>query len=45
MKKWESEKHKNWGMPAEGPKDHVATDGSLLGTTEKWRASWIMMKN
>ena len=28
----ESEKHKNWSMPAEGFKDHVATDGSLLGT-------------
>ena len=32
MKKWECEKHKkSWCMPAEGFKDHVATDGSLLG--------------
>ena len=38
MKKWESEKHKSWGMPAEGFKGHVATDGSLLGTAGKWRA-------
>ena len=36
MKKWESEKHKNWGMPEEGFKGHVATDGSLLGTAGKW---------
>ena len=27
--KWESEKHENWGMPAEGFKGHVVTDGSL----------------
>ena len=52
MKKWESEKHKCWDMPAEGFKGHVATDGSLLGTAAKWRAcgwsvvaNWIMMKN
>ena len=32
MIKLESEKHKSWGMPAEGFKGHVATDGSLLGT-------------
>ena len=38
MKKWESEKHKSWGMPAESIKGHVATDGSLLGTTGKWGA-------
>ena len=36
IKKWESEKHKSWGMPAEGFKRHVATDGSLLGLTGKW---------
>ena len=35
MKKWESEKHKNWSMPPEGVKGHVAIDGSLLGTTGK----------
>ena len=38
MRKWESEKHKSWGMPAEGFKGHVATDGSLLGAAGKWRA-------
>ena len=38
MIKWESEKHKSWSMPAGGFKGHVATDGSLLGTAEKWRA-------
>ena len=26
MKKWESEEHKSWSMPAEGFKGHVATD-------------------
>ena len=36
MKKWESEKHKSWSMPAEGFKGHVATDGSLPGTAGKW---------
>ena len=36
MEKWVSEKHKSWGMPAEGFKGHVATDGSLLGSEEKW---------
>ena len=30
MRKWESEKHKSWRIPAEGFKGHVATDGSLL---------------
>ena len=38
MKKRESEKHKNWGMPPEGFKGHVAADGSLLDTAGKWRA-------
>ena len=37
-KKVESEKHKSWGMPAEGFKGHVATDGSLLGIAGKWGA-------
>ena len=36
MRKWESEKHKCWGMPGEGFKGHVATDGSLLGQTGQW---------
>ena len=35
LKKWESEKHKSWGLPVEGFRDHVATDGSLLGTAGK----------
>ena len=38
MKKWESEKHKNWSMPADGFKGHVATNGSLLGRAGKWGA-------
>ena len=38
MRKWESEKHKSWGMPAEGFKGHAATDGSLLGNAGKWGA-------
>ena len=36
MEKWESEKHKSWGIQAEGFKGHVATDDSLLGTAGKW---------
>ena len=47
--KWESEKHRSWGVPVEVFKGHVATDGSLLGTMAnrehvvgQW--SWIMMK-
>ena len=38
MRKWESEKHKSWGLPAEGFKGHVATDGSLLGNAGMWGA-------
>ena len=50
MKKLESEKRKNWGLPAEGFKGHVATDGSSLGRAGKWGAcgwavcSWIVMR-
>ena len=45
MKKWESEKHKGWGMPVEGFGSHVATDGSLLGTAGKWRAcGWAVVQ-
>ena len=36
MRKWASEKHKSWDMPAEGFKGHVASDGSLQGTAAKW---------
>ena len=40
MTEWESEKHKNWGLPAEGFKDHVATDGS-----GKWGArGWAVVQ-
>ena len=38
MKKWRSEKHKNWSLPAEGFKGHAATDGTLLGMAGKWEA-------
>ena len=34
MTKWESEEHKSWGMPAEGFKGHLASDGSLLERLE-----------
>ena len=45
MKKWESEKHRSWRMPAERFKGHVATGGSLLGTAGKWRAcGWSMVQ-
>ena len=45
MRKWESEKHTCWSMPAEGFKDHVATDGSLLGNAGKWRAcGWAVVQ-
>ena len=44
IKKWESEKHKSWCMPAEF-KGHVATDGSLLGTAGKWEAcGWAVVQ-
>ena len=29
MRRWESEKHKSWGIPGEGVQKHVATDGWL----------------
>ena len=45
MRKWESEKHKSCGLPAEGFKGHVATDGSLLGNAGKWRAcGWAVVQ-
>ena len=44
MRKWESEEHKSWGLPAEGFKGHVVTDGSLLGNAGKWRAcGWAVV--
>ena len=42
LKKWESEKHRNWRMPIgfQGP---CATDGSLPGQTHKWGAClWVV---
>ena len=33
VQRWESEHHKEWGWPVEGFRDHVTTDGSLLGTS------------
>ena len=45
MKEWESEKLKSWGMPAEGFKGHVTTDGSLLGAAGKWGAcGWAVVQ-
>ena len=45
MKKWESEKHRSWGMQVEGFRCHVATDGSLSGKTGKWRAcGWAVVQ-
>ena len=45
MKKWESEKHTSWDMPAEGFKGHVAIDGSLLGRAGKWGAcGWSVVQ-
>ena len=45
MRKWESEKHKSWRMPAEGFKGHVTTDGSLLGNDGRWGASgWAVVQ-
>ena len=28
VRRWESEKHKSWGIPVEGFRSHVATDGA-----------------
>ena len=45
MKKWESEKHKSWCLPAQGCKGHVATDGSLLGMAGKrWACGWSVVQ-
>ena len=45
MKKWESEKHKVWGVLADEFKGHVATDGSLLGTAGKRGAcGWSVLQ-
>ena len=45
MRKWKSDTHKSWCIPAEGFKGHVATDGSLLGKAGKWRAcGWSVVQ-
>ena len=45
MKKWQSEKHFSWSIPAKGFKGHVATDGSLLASAGKWRAcGWAVVR-
>ena len=46
MRKWESEKHKSLGMPAEGFNGHVATDGSLLRNAGKCGAcGWAVVQS
>ena len=45
VRRWESEKHKSWGIPIGGFGNHVATDGSLLGVTGKWSAcGWLVVQ-
>ena len=45
MKKWESAKHRSWSMQVDVFRGHVATDGSLLGKTGKWRAcGWAVVQ-
>ena len=45
MKRWESDKHKSCCLPAEGFRDHVATDGSLLAVAGKWSAcGWSVVQ-
>ena len=46
MKKWVSEKHQSWSMPAEGFKGHVASvDSSLLGDAGKRGAcGWAVVQ-
>ena len=49
MKKWESEKHKSWGLPAEGFKGQVATvfwalQESGEHVVGQW-CNWIFMEN
>ena len=36
VRRWEPEKHNNWGIPIEGFWNHVATGGSLFGVSGKW---------
>ena len=42
MKKWVSEKHERWCMPAEGFRGHVATDSSLLGCRWQVVSMWLV---
>ena len=44
-RKWESAKHKSWGFPAEGFRDHVTIGGSLLGVSGRWNAcGWSVVQ-
>ena len=45
MKMLESEKHRSWGLQVKGFSDHVATDGSMLGSAVKWGAcGWAVVQ-
>ena len=42
---WESEEHRSWGIPVEGFRNHVATDGCLLGVVGRWSAcGWSLVQ-
>ena len=38
VRRWESEKQKSCAIPVEGFRNHVASDGSLMGVSGKWSA-------
>ena len=45
VRRWVSEKHQSWCIPVEDFRNHVATDGSLLGVSEKWSAcGWSVVQ-
>ena len=45
VRRWESEQHKNWSMPAGGFRNLVATGGFLLGVSGKWSAcGWSVVQ-
>ena len=45
VRKWESEKHRRWSMPVERCRNHVTTDGSLLGVSGRWSAcGWLVVQ-
>ena len=44
-KKWECHKHKSWEIPSKCFRDHVTTDGSLMGVSGKWSAcGWLVVQ-